>query len=386
MWDSDISCHLYAAVPIRAEREELQKMIKISVITVCYNETDTIERTISSVIKQDNDDVEHIVIDGGSNDGTIDIIKKYEDNLAYWVSEPDNGIYDAMNKGIKRATGEWITFLNANDWYELNVFSKFCDLIRNNLADIIYGKVNKIENNEKNGYLGISEETNVEEIHATNLYCHQGLFIKKKLFDVIGLYDCKYKILADYDWILKAHNKGIHPFFWDFTVANFTMGGVSSVGNTKKECRDIIGKSYALHDLSPYIQRDVAKSAFAYYKMYDVEIFRTLVQSEKRFYIWGKGLYGQECFELLHKLNCEILGFIDRNASQVPYLGKHVSLYYEVICDEQFAKDENIIICVATEKYEEEIIGILNEYDIPNHKYISIGQLFKVALEKYLSR
>ena len=115
----------------------------ISIVTVSYNAVLTIEQTILSVINQTYPNVEYIIIDGGSTDGTVDIIKKYEDKIAYWVSEPDKGIYDAMNKGVVVATGEWINFMNAGDIFtDGDVIDKlFHQNIIINRVGIVFGDV-----------------------------------------------------------------------------------------------------------------------------------------------------------------------------------------------------------------------------------------------------
>lgn len=115
-------------------------MLKISIITVCLNSVKTIEQTIRSVIMQDYDNLEYIIIDGGSTDGTMDIIRKYENYFSYWISEPDNGIYDAMNKSLKVCTGDVVAFLNSDDWYDNNVLKRVNSYFEENDVDIVSGK------------------------------------------------------------------------------------------------------------------------------------------------------------------------------------------------------------------------------------------------------
>lgn len=127
----------------------------ISVVTVSYNAVSTIEQTILSVINQTYPNVEYIIIDGGSTDGTVDIIKKYADKIAYWVSEPDKGIYDAMNKGVVVATGEWINFMNAGDIFtDSDVIDKlFHQNIIINRVGIVFGDTLVVFRNREKMYL-----------------------------------------------------------------------------------------------------------------------------------------------------------------------------------------------------------------------------------------
>lgn len=177
---------------------------KISIITVCFNAADVIEQTMLSVLNQTYDNVEYIIIDGGSTDGTIDIINKYSNLLSYWVSEPDRGIYDAMNKGIKISTGDYINFMNAGDKFvdnEIvnNVVSKL-----NSDIDVIFGDCYYIHQNKKYQIKQYIEAKNISTIIKKYPFCHQSTFTK---VDYIKNhpFDISFKICADWYFFRNAY-------------------------------------------------------------------------------------------------------------------------------------------------------------------------------------
>jgi glycosyltransferase involved in cell wall biosynthesis len=163
----------------------------ITIITVVYNGVFTLEETILSVINQTYKNIEYIIIDGGSSDGTIDIIKKYEDKITYWISEPDNGIYDAMNKGIDKASGEYLLFIGADDCFITdNIIEKIFNGIPN-LPDFIYTNVLY-----STGYEFHSRYSFDTLLH--NTIHHQGAFYRKTLFADFR-YDTNLKLVSDYE-------------------------------------------------------------------------------------------------------------------------------------------------------------------------------------------
>ena len=167
-------------------------MIKISVITVCYNAISTIEPTILSVLNQTYPNVEYIIIDGGSTDGTVDIIKKRADRLAYWISEPDKGIYDAMNKGIAVATGEYLNFMNAGDvFYNKNVIESI--FMKGYTEDFIVGTA--LLKNSKKKWKAVPSDFTFIDVCDGGAVNHQASFIKKNLFE--KGYDISVEIIAD---------------------------------------------------------------------------------------------------------------------------------------------------------------------------------------------
>lgn len=166
--------------------------MKYSIITINYNNKDGLEMTINSVLGQSFQDFEYIIIDGGSTDGSIDIIKKYESRIDYWVSEPDNGVYNAMNKGIRKATGDYLNFMNSGDAYHSSSALETIAGMHSN-DDIIIGSYYETEK-------GVSHIIPPQNITLLTLLKytinHQATFIKKALFDK-RLYDESYMIMAD---------------------------------------------------------------------------------------------------------------------------------------------------------------------------------------------
>jgi len=193
----------------------------ISLITIVFNGQKHIEKTIQAVIKQGYQPLEYIIIDGGSTDGTLDIIKKYEKHIAYWRSEPDKGINDAFNKGLKQATGELIGFTNADDWLEDNAL----ETIANNYQEgqIVYGNVRFWKN---------GKEINVSKSDHTRLregmtMAHPGVFVPKKLYDKYGSFNTELKIGMDYEILVRFFVNKVEFIKIDTVVANMNLGGIS---------------------------------------------------------------------------------------------------------------------------------------------------------------
>ena len=201
-----------------------EESIKISVITVVYNDVQHIEETINSVINQTYDNIEYIVIDGGSTDGTVDVIKRYENNINYWVSEPDKGIYDAMNKGILKSTGEYIHFLNSGDsFYDIDVISKVANLISKNNVDLIYGKSLVLYEN----YTSISPFT-INKLENGVMPSHQATFVKRAFIVNMGCFNLEYKSSSDFDFFCRSYLADCFYLKVDAIIANYSSGGFSS--------------------------------------------------------------------------------------------------------------------------------------------------------------
>lgn len=184
--------------------------ITISIITVTYNAQATLERTIKSVCEQSYGGIEYVIIDGASKDSTIEIIKRYDTQISHWVSEPDGGLYDAMNKGIQMATGDYIWFLNAGDTLKNNdIVQQVIDMAnKHNLPHIIYGETDLVD--IADNYLGARrlkapEQLTWKSFRVGMLVCHQAFIMKRT---EAPFYDLRYRFSADFDWCIRCMKQG----------------------------------------------------------------------------------------------------------------------------------------------------------------------------------
>lgn len=209
-------------------------MKKISIITVTYNCVEEIERTILSVINQDYPNIEYIIIDGASKDGTVDVIKKYLDKISYWISEPDKGIYDAMNKGIKVATGDYINFMNAGDSFvKDDVVRLFTSKIEEETI-IAHGDIYRIAE----GFKYRDNPPALDEVTERMPAFHQASFINKN-YHSRNLYDLKYRSAGDYNFYYQACLRDNVLFqYIPMVVANFDCCRGTSNVNYKLSLRE----------------------------------------------------------------------------------------------------------------------------------------------------
>ena len=183
---------------------------KVTIITPSFNQAQFLERTILSVIQQDYPNLEYIIIDGGSTDGSVDIIKKYEKHISYWVSEKDNGIYDAMNKGIALATGDVVGILNSDDFYiDENVIEKVVKVFQEKEADSIFADLVFVKPNnlEKNIRYYDSSKFKPSKFAYGWMPAHPTFFVKREIYEKYGVFQLDYKIAADYEILVRFLEK-----------------------------------------------------------------------------------------------------------------------------------------------------------------------------------
>lgn len=227
--------------------------MRLSLITINLNNASGLERTIKSIINQSFSDFEHIIIDGGSTDRSLEIIAQQKTNYTsikgglYWISEPDKGIYNAMNKGIKIANGDYCLFLNSGDWLVDNntlaaVNLNFLD------KDILYGNINYVDG-DKVTLKKSSNLISIFEFLDGSLF-HPSTFIKRELFERFGGYNENYKIVGDFEFFLRIYTCGLCSFeHLNQTITNYPINGISN----NKEFKEIhiAERNHAMEQIAP---------------------------------------------------------------------------------------------------------------------------------------
>ena len=181
----------------------------VSIVTAVRNGRAVIEKTILSVLNQTYPRIEYIIIDGGSTDGTVDVIRKYKDRIAYWVSEPDKGISDAFNKGIRAATGEYVALLNADDWMSEDQVAAGVAALRGSQADYVFGDL-LLHDADGRVLYRINGDPDYTRIIRSKMpkVNHPSVLARRSLYERVGLFDVAYRYAMDYEWVLRVHAQG----------------------------------------------------------------------------------------------------------------------------------------------------------------------------------
>ncbi len=223
-------------------------MKTLSVITVTYNAEKTLERTLKSVREQSYPDIEHIVVDGKSEDGTVELIRKFDNEKLKWVSEPDKGLYDAMNKAANLAKGDYLCFLNAGDTFfdtqtVEKIFRSFPD---NKSPDILYGETAIVDNDGRFLHMRRLEAPQTlswKSFKQGMMVCHQAFIVKLSLFEP---YDLQYLFSSDFDWAIRMIKKARKIHNTRLTLINYLNEGMTTTNRkaSLKERYQIMAKHY----------------------------------------------------------------------------------------------------------------------------------------------
>ena len=327
----------------------------ISIITVSYNSKDTIEKSIKSVVMQSYKYIEYIIIDGASNDGTVDIIKKYDSYISKWISEPDTGIYHAMNKGIDMATGDLIGFLSSNDWYAEGAIESVAKKYSEDNSDVIYGDIVVID-----GDIIISKNyknVDLSEFAYIMPIIHPGLFVKR---DIQSKYrfDQSYRSSADAKFFMQVYKAGYKFEYVEKKIAFYNLGGISSnycvePSETLRAAKEVNGEMFY----------SVKNKAFSHYYL---GIFRGLMKEPKfvkyaskkigekyknKFIVFGAGEKCAITCKWLQSLECNIIGIVDSDKIKI---GKSIN-GIAVRCVDELQNATDCVVIISSTKYSDEM-------------------------------
>ena len=364
----------------------MKKKPKVSIITVCYNSADTIERTIQSVTTQTYSEIEYIVIDGGSTDGTQEKIEKYIDIIAYFCSEPDNGIYDAINKGIRRSSGDIIGILNSDDWYEREAVKMIVNAYDKSASELFYGNINFIDSNCK-AHLAVSQSAN--GLWKGMCLFHPSVFVQRSVYEKVGLFNIQYQIAADYDFLLRCYDSGVKMEYIPEILANFTQNGISTTSaelaieesakialfyakaDKKKEIEQYYHQ-IMLQRKIPYLYDKLLqkeKSDYIYFRKRIQEIF----ENKQPIALYSAGKYGIKICTILERNGCEIAYFVDQD------IDKNGSVILDKkVYSPEYMKEEPHFTIIANAYHADEIMEeLLQKNLVQKENCFSLEVLFE---------
>lgn len=360
----------------------MDKDVKVSIITVTRNAVSTIEQTISSVLNQTYQNVEYIIVDGMSTDGTWEKLCGYRNSIDTLVHEKDKGLYDAMNKGISLATGDIVGIINGDDWYEKdaveNVVREFTDNV-----DLIYGNLNIID--QMGNIDTVAEYHDIEEIWYRMPVSHPTVFVRKRVYNENGKFNLDYDIAADYELMLRFYTAGVKFKNVDKILANFRIGGLS----TKKfiECANEVKKISMLYmnqcpdkNKLKYIDIEYNNAMCQAAYELDNKIFKENIN--KAFHaqidnicIFGAGRLGRKFAKKLKECSIPCRYFIDND----PQKQGTTIAGIEVIPPGQLKCMECNIIIALADVYDE-VQEELEQIDNPKLYWIQVFELVRSVI------
>lgn len=217
---------------------------QVTVITVCRNARESLAPTIESVAAQQGVEIQYVLIDGASTDGTQEMARRYEKRIDVFVSEPDKGIYDAMNKGIGLAKGDLLYFLNAKDvFHDEHVVRKAHAAYARGKADLLYGDIIERGETDPEGWRKCYAEFDLSGFLDSSL-CHQAVFASARAFQVCGVFDTTYRVAGDLDWLLRAARvKRLPAEYLPFVISIYDNGGISSLPELRRQTRSEMARA-----------------------------------------------------------------------------------------------------------------------------------------------
>lgn len=342
----------------------MSKNVLFSIITATYNSALTVRKTLQSVVGQRYRDFEIIIIDGNSTDETLSIVQEYQENISVVISEKDEGIYDAFNKGVKNSSGKYIYFLNSDDYfideYVLEDISKEIDACEENL-DFIYGNVEVYSSNGEFVYRA-GKPTTIKDFQMGQTYPHQGFIAGRHLFEKYNYFDLNYSLVADLDFMVKCFKDvKLKGQYLDRSITVFTQGGASNDFSNRQvavhETKRVLENHFGIKDRKKYPDVNVLyRKWFELNLLHDKGLSNELVLSGyKKIAIFGAMKTGVYFYKDCQKYSqeIEVLSFLDNNINLEKSFIDQISINTPLWLENHIQKLDAIVVTIEGDYFEE---------------------------------